>query len=705
MKQLFTLLAICLVYSTGVLAQSPVTRQYKTLNEKLDALDVYCDSLLDESASDSAEKVANYALSIIPKDDIKHLSQFYAHLGSACEGSTMPETTCINRYKTAQYYAEKLGDLMAVVDNTASMMNLYASLRGDTPVVSRDSLFKELVHIKDTTKDEPVLAKALGYIQGYYTLMGKSDSALDYSLKGAELAKKLYSQGKVSSNFVANSIYRVVRAFLNNGNHEKQLQYTFEMRNYLQNNNSFLAMAYMFIAQDYIRAQQPAKALLYYDSLNALTLKVNNSATWNNMLELNFYFAQAFASKKYNQPDKAYIYAKRALEINEKWGYEYYTSNVNYSMGNALLGLKRYTDAMPYLLKGAQYSKALYGELYLACLRKISVAYAGTGNLQMAYNYLDTFANVQDSLSKIKSDKAFADAEAQYQTKEKQQQIELKNVQLASEKKQRLWLVAGLVLVGTVAVLLVVIYANKRRSAKTLAEKNTALAKLIKALEEANQTKARLFSIISHDLRSPINQVYQFLKLQQLNPGMLNENQRAELSNKIQTATGTLLETMEDLLIWSKTQMNQFNIELQNTFVTAIVDQCISLLHLNSEAKNIKVISSLPGNLRIETDPYFLQTILRNLLQNAIKACPPNLTVTIGYETGNAGHIIYIQNPGPLFTQQQYERLLATEETGKSLSGLGLRLVNELSGKIGIRVNYTQTADDQTRVQLALPGR
>ena len=94
--------------------------------------------------------------------------------------------------------------------------------------------------------------------------------------------------------------------------------------------------------------------------------------------------------------------------------------------------------------------------------------------------------------------------------------------------------------------MLVSFYRNKKKTAKLLDKKNRSLSKLNSDLEEANQTKAKLFSIIGHDLRSPISQVYQFLKLQQLNPDALNTEQKNELSNKIQTATGSLLETMED---------------------------------------------------------------------------------------------------------------------------------------------------------------
>jgi signal transduction histidine kinase len=165
---------------------------------------------------------------------------------------------------------------------------------------------------------------------------------------------------------------------------------------------------------------------------------------------------------------------------------------------------------------------------------------------------------------------------------------------------------------------------------------------------------------------------------------LLSADQKTDLSGKIQTATGSLLETMEDLLLWSKTQMNEFNVKMQSAEIKPVIEQCVQLLKLNIEAKNLVIENNIAENITQKTDPYFLQIIVRNLLQNAIKASPENGKIIINFENNE----LSIQNDGELFTQNQYEAAISSNQKQETLSGLGLKLVDELSQKIGSRVSY-----------------
>lgn len=81
-----------------------------------------------------------------------------------------------------------------------------------------------------------------------------------------------------------------------------------------------------------------------------------------------------------------------------------------------------------------------------------------------------------------------AHAEAKFKNKDKQQQIDLQNTQLFFAKKQRYWLLCGLALAGLIALLLLIIYRNKKKTAYTL-------SKLNNKLNEANKTKAKLSAL------------------------------------------------------------------------------------------------------------------------------------------------------------------------------------------------------------------
>ncbi|UAY52293.1 sensor histidine kinase [Ferruginibacter albus] len=216
--------------------------------------------------------------------------------------------------------------------------------------------------------------------------------------------------------------------------------------------------------------------------------------------------------------------------------------------------------------------------------------------------------------------------------------------------------------------------------------------------------KAKLFGIISHDLRSPIHHVHQFLKLQQKAPHLFTETEKENLNNKLQTAAGSLLETMENLLLWSKTQLNQFTTVYQNVSLLSLLSQCLQLLALTIEAKNITIENNVNESVLVYTDPDFLQTIIRNLLQNAIKAAIPNSTITIDSAEQSIGGLPYttlsITNEGEPFSQQQYEQIIANNSSSKGLEGLGLKVVDELSRKITIKVLFEAEIPNKTKTIL-----
>ncbi len=454
-----------------------------------------------------------------------------------------------------------------------------------------------------------------------------------------------------------------------------------------------MAGYYENMIKELIQLNQIDEAQLYYDSLTKLCNE-KLAASWFRRIAADLSFA-AYYSKTDNLK-MALQYVDKARKLSVKHAKDPTISEIDYLEGNIYFKLKNYTKALSLYKSAEPRSHLWFAITKKEFLQNMAKCYAANGQWQLAFEYYDKYAPLSDSLYAEGTRKSLAEAEGKYQNKEKQLQIDTQNERLAYAAKQRFWLIGGLALAGLVAILLVVIYRNKKRTADILDEKNMTLSQLNSDLEEANQTKAKLFGIISHDLRSPINQVYQFLKLQQMAPDKLSEEQRNKLSHKIQSATGSLLETMEDLLLWSKTQMNQFKTDMQPVAVEEVVGECLQLLQLNIEAKNIQVHNKLSSEIMVQSDPYFLQTILQNLLQNAIKAAPENGELFIDYDD----HNLSIQNNGGHFSQQQYEAILASKEDANSLSGLGLRLVDELSKKINAKVNFAAATADTTEVSL-----
>ncbi len=637
-------------------------------------------------------------LAIANKNDHAYKFVFYQAIGSGYYYKQDFKSASEN-FEAAYTEAATGKMIEKSVKPLGNLVSIYHYMGLQDKADSAAQQLKQIAETVDTLKNKSDIYYNLGlYNQQqkfYYSI------ALDNFLKSAALYKPIADTAtaiKMKTDY-GTRLMMVAEIYLYLKQPAKALQYLEEVNPYLSLSKIVDITAYGKFTRSYVQLNNKAEALKYYNLLQQTA--ATSPGKWSELVSSNLEMASLSLKEKDYPTAKSYIdKADKQSKLDNK---EILTSAVNLSYGDYYKATQDYQQALRYY-KIAEPGSAIYNkEQYADLLKSLSAVEILAGNKNDAAVTFDKYVAVSDSLTKRKIELNLAEMEALFQNKNKQQQIEVKDNELLFAKKQRLWLIAGLLLAGIAAILLILLYRNKKQSANVISEKNKILSKLNNELEEANQTKAKLFSIISHDLRSPISQVYQFLKLQQLNPDALNTEQKNELSNKIQTATGSLLETMEDLLLWSKTQMNEFKTNMQNTALLPIVNACKNLLQLNADAKNINYSIVIEENVMVNTDPYYLQTIIRNLLQNAVKASPQNGEIKLGIEQKPEGLILYIQNQGDVFSQQQYKQILSSEEYAKSLNGLGLRLADELSRKIGATINFNTPVAATTRVEIMLP--
>lgn len=699
MKAYFRLLIFSLLIPlfTPVKAQQkPELSGYKSIEAKLERWTKYCNDLVDAN---------NYPLLIIAAkqgtglcshtNNYRKMSQFAYFTGYGYEYSNNQYEKAIVYYEQANAYALKAHSLKDEVNALMRLNYMYYSVRKFS---KRDTLIQYIKAIADTTKDVYSQAILNGSIGEYYLDLSQYERFISYKLKAIDYRKKMLSDDDGSNrDNIGISYLQIVGAYLKMKQMEKVLEYLDYSKGYLKNSREGEAFMYNDYIVAYLSMNKPDSAQQYFRRLYSKMGEADS--LYINLSYANRSFADYFLTNK--KKDQALQYARNALRFAGKSEDDEILMEANTAMGKVKFEQGDFKQAIVFLEAASVKAYHFDREIYASIQQKLAESYRAIHDWDKALNHYEIYSRMQDTLYAESSKRTIAEVEAKFQNKEKQQQIDNQEIELSYAKSQKLWFIAGLSLLSLVAILLWIIYRNKKRSADELDNKNKTLAELNIFLDEANQTKAKLFSIISHDLRSPISQVYQFLKLQQLNPNLLTEEKKAELSSKIQTATGSLLETMEDLLLWSKTQMNQFKPEFRKVNVLEIVSECLQLMQLNSEGKKIRFKNSVSSDFFLETDPYYLQTIVRNLLQNAIKAAPEGSEILIDFEVEVGKKYLSVTNSGGYFSQEQYEYLLVNKHSGKSLSGLGLHLVDELSRKVGAKVIFTETGNpDLTRVEV-----
>jgi signal transduction histidine kinase len=223
---------------------------------------------------------------------------------------------------------------------------------------------------------------------------------------------------------------------------------------------------------------------------------------------------------------------------------------------------------------------------------------------------------------------------------------------------------------------------------KELNERNKELDKLNARLAVANESKAKLFGIFSHDLRSPVSKIAQFLRLQKENPDLFNDNARSEYHEKFTNVTAHLLNTMEDLLLWSKSQMENFTPEYHAVYIKPLADKELELLTSQIEEKELKIENFIPESFLSITDENFVHIIFRNLLQNAVRYSHEAATITL-----KAGeNAIRITNKSTSeMAAQSLNELLQKGEVSSNNFGLGLQIARDLAERIGIHIFFEET--------------
>lgn len=694
---IFFLLAIGFGFA-GIAQQKPDLSKLKSAGEKIAAWHEYCNELLGGSDYNAVADAAKTGITITPDDSLRAKAMFSLFAGLAYEN--------LKNYPVAENYlnfvaetAKKINHHNYLVLALTRLDNIYSYTNNTT---LRKQVINQLKIIGDTTSNQKTKYELYNVLGGYYRDINNYDSSIAFRLQSIDLFKKLLKEKIAEDTINLGYAYTNLGNMFNEiGQYNKALEYLDEGANIigdkaLTGNEETL---YLYLMTSYKGLQNEDSLLKYYHLTNKGM--ANRDTLFNVLTQANHILGDFYSGK--GNSDKASHYASLAYRYSKKSPDADGRIQANTLYADLLYKSGKYNEALTVLRdiqkEDLEWDKQLSANIH----KTLSDCFANLHQWDSAYFYHNLYSEASSAILQATANKNIADAEAIYQNKEKRLLIEAKNLELENAARQRFWLILGLSLVALSALLLFVIYRNKKRTATILDEKNKQLSHLNHELNEANRTKAKLFSIIGHDLRSPINQVYQFLKLQQLNPNALNEQQKVQLNGKIQSAAGSLLDAMEDLLLWSKTQMDAFKTQIQPVNIVPIIITCQNLLQLNSDAKNLHYQTEIPNELIVHTDANYLQTIIRNLLQNAIKTSPENAAIHISAKQENGKAAIAIRNEGGSFTQQQYEQLIHQEHNTISLSGLGLHLVHELTEKIGGEIRFSDPTENITIATISIP--
>lgn len=209
-----------------------------------------------------------------------------------------------------------------------------------------------------------------------------------------------------------------------------------------------------------------------------------------------------------------------------------------------------------------------------------------------------------------------------------------------------------------------------------------------KQLRELNAAKDKFFSIIGHDLKNPLNTLLGFSTLLSDNYKYLDDEKKLEYIGYIRNSSEQGLQLLINLLDWARSQTNKIEISPSNINPAELTDNVFALLDAFAARKQITLINEIPANMTANADKEMINTVLRNLVSNAIKYTPINGSVNIKAVNEEDEIKITVTDTGVGMDSEKLQKLfrldqnLSTPGTEKEKgTGLGLILCKEFIEK------------------------
>lgn len=236
------------------------------------------------------------------------------------------------------------------------------------------------------------------------------------------------------------------------------------------------------------------------------------------------------------------------------------------------------------------------------------------------------------------------------------------------------------------------------------------IKKINDELESANQNKDKFFSIISHDLRSPLSGIMSLLDIIVSDYDSLGEDERKEILTEASKTSKSTFTLMENLLDWSRVQTGNISYEPQNTSLNLILTSIKNLYYQKLKEKSISLNFDFDPEYLVFADSNMTETILRNLISNAIKFTKEFGLILISFETLDNDVLIKIKDTGVGMDEKQISKLFKIDQThstigtsGERGTGLGLLLCKELVEKQGGKIWIESVVNTGTTFYFTLP--
>jgi len=571
------------------------------------------------------------------------------------------------------------------------------------------SNYQNALSVYAELKDTANIINCYKLIGSCYTNMDQGDKAILQFIEGMKLCE---NDTLITAKFLSNIALTHTR--MRNMNDAIYYYRKALLLNRQIKNDEGMAVNHNGLGEVYKIINRLDSALLNYQKAKNLNKKIEFQAvTLSNIAGIYLNYQDSM--------NKAVICLKESWAIFRQLEKYQYEAEFKQGLGVILFKQGKYKSAIDAFNRSIEvndkYNRGF--KIKTTCHNLLARVYEKSGDYKTSLKHMKLYIQYSDSMAQKEKYDRLSNLEKLYESEKKENQIvrlqakqELTLIQLRKNKQLKQLGIAVAVLLLLVVFIIGLKYLDKLKSNKVLEGKNKVIEKSEQELRLLNASKNKFFSIIAHDLKNPLHTVLGYSYLLQKDYDRFKEDERRKFASDIYQSTNNIFRLLQNLLEWSRSQTGNLNFSPAVVEYQRILNNSLSVLRTLADEKNIEIKTGNDPELKIFADPLMIETVMRNLINNAIKFTPEGGHIEVSAKMADDQILISVSDTGIGISEDETKNLFRIESKVKRKgtnnedgTGLGLILCHEFVGKHNGKIWVESTPGKGSDFIFSIPAK
>ncbi len=512
------------------------------------------------------------------------------------------------------------------------------------------------MEVNDSTR----LAYSYNNLGDVYMMSGNIPIALDYSQKSIRIFELLNNQKGIAYGYINLGLI-----YDEEGKYEKAETYfrkALEIRKKLGDTTGYASALYQ-LARSQQHKGELEEAMENFQRSYEYHKEINN-------LSYTAYCLNGMATINYLKGDlnKSLEQYIQAIELHQRKGHPFGLIEDYLGIAMVYAELGNIYEGKEALKKALHMSSSL--EMHPKVLETYKVYadfYQSLDNKEAALESLKKFVQLYDSILFLQQEGVIEEVERMNQT---QRSLQLAQQELETKAMERMYLQVIIFLM----VILVIVFIWRILTQ----------SKMNRRLRIANTTKDKLFSVVSHDLRSPFNTILGFSSLLKESIEK-NDPDSKKYADAVYQQSSETLSLIDNLLTWSRAQSNRIEFNPQSVLIDSLFSQLESSFDYLANVNKINLSFNNSTLREVNLDKNIIMIVISNLISNSLKYTPEEGSISVSAKETEKSIQFTIEDSGIGISPEKLKKLYSNEnvDSRKGLrneggTGLGLSICRDL---------------------------